>query len=332
MSRNSPKLDPSTTTTAPACLWHPVACGNIDEAQNYLRFNSHMCWDVYYKRNDEVLPTVMDREIGDLHLRRIACGSVRAHRGSAEIKHDHADYFCLSFITSGHEVLEDGTKRLLLESGDIATWHSGRTFTFESSKTVQKLSIYVPETAMEKILVRPASYAGIYLKHNSGITSLLSSYLDGLCSDFTIDDERTAAEIEDVTLHLIGAAIVASGRSTNNTPPQKALWNHVTVFIERNLENPDLKPPYIANALGMSLRTLHLVFAEQGHTVAGWIRARRLERCRAELTKSRGLYTVSEVAFKWGFNDAAHFSRAFKAHYGVSPRSFLHIEEGVTSI
>jgi AraC-like DNA-binding protein len=30
--------------------------------------------------------------------------------------------------------------------------------------------------------------------------------------------------------------------------------------------------------------------------------------------------SVSEIAYHWGFNDAAHFSRTFKARFGMSPR------------
>jgi AraC-like DNA-binding protein len=280
-----------------------------------------MCWDVDFERGDAVMPAVMDRKIGEICLRRISSGAVRAHRGSAEIRNDHAAYFCLSFITSGYEVLDGGGRQLTLESGDIATWHSTRTSTFVSAKPVQKLSIYVPEASMERILVSPARYAGLYLKHNSGITSLLASYLAGLCSNFAMKDDRTETDIEDVTLNLIGAAIAAPKKEAG-TSPRLALWERATVFIDRNLENPELKPLDIANALGMSLRGLHLLFAEQNHTVAGWIRSRRLEYCRAELAKSRAGQTVMEVAFRWGFNDAAHFSRTFKAYYGLSPRSF----------
>ena len=320
MSRNSPKLDRSAVAT-PACNWRPVSCADIDGVENYLRFNSDMCWEVHYERRDAVLPTVMYRRIGGIRLRRLGSGAVRASRGSAEISCDHGAYFCLSFITAGHEMLEYGDKRVTLEPGDIATWHSSQTFSLESAIPVQKLSIYVPEALMERILVCPASYAGVYLKHNSGITALLTGYLAGLCNDFTVNDERTETEIEEATLNLIGAAVVEPG-TVANAPPRRALWERVTVFIDRNLENPELKPPYIASALGMSLRNLHLLFAENGHTVAGWIRSRRLECCRAELAKSRGACTVKEVAFRWGFNDAAHFSRTFKACYGLSPRSF----------
>ena len=320
MVRNLLKSDRSSPAP-PSSNWQPVLCANINDAQNYFRFNRHMCWDVNFERSDAVLPTVMDRMIGDICLRRISSGAVRARRGSAELRNDHGAYFCLSFITAGYEVLDDGGKKLTLESGDIATWHSDRVFTFASAKPVQKLSIYVPEATMERILVRPATYAGLYLKHNSGITSLLTSYLAGLCGDIALKDERTEMDIEDVTLNLIGAAIAAP-KTEAGTPPRKALWERATGFIDRNLENPELKPLYIANALGMSLRNLHLLFAEQGQTVAGWIRVRRLECCRAELAQARGDRTVMEVAFRWGFNDAAHFSRTFKAYYGVSPRCF----------
>jgi AraC-like DNA-binding protein len=32
--------------------------------------------------------------------------------------------------------------------------------------------------------------------------------------------------------------------------------------------------------------------------------------------------SISEICFRWGFNGSAHFSRAFKDRYGVSPRDY----------
>jgi len=29
--------------------------------------------------------------------------------------------------------------------------------------------------------------------------------------------------------------------------------------------------------------------------------------------------SVSEVAYSWGFNDPAHFSRTFRSRFGISP-------------
>ncbi|MFI0468320.1 helix-turn-helix domain-containing protein [Saccharopolyspora sp. 5N102] len=56
-------------------------------------------------------------------------------------------------------------------------------------------------------------------------------------------------------------------------------------------------------------------------TVAGRIRQLRLERCHHNLANPRHDYQpVHAVAARWGFTDSAHFSRVFRAAYGMSPR------------
>jgi AraC family transcriptional regulator, positive regulator of tynA and feaB len=34
------------------------------------------------------------------------------------------------------------------------------------------------------------------------------------------------------------------------------------------------------------------------------------------------LKSISEIAFEWGFNDSAHFSRIFCNEFGLTPRAF----------
>ena len=54
-----------------------------------------------------------------------------------------------------------------------------------------------------------------------------------------------------------------------------------------------------------------------------WIRTRRLEQCRRMLSDPvHAGRSVSEIGARWGLPDAPHFSRVFKAAYGVSPRQF----------
>jgi AraC-like DNA-binding protein len=70
----------------------------------------------------------------------------------------------------------------------------------------------------------------------------------------------------------------------------------------------------------MSVRSLYSLFEEQETSVAGWIRHRRLERCRRDLLDpARLAEPVSAVAARWGITNAAHFSRAFRAVYGTTP-------------
>lgn len=54
-----------------------------------------------------------------------------------------------------------------------------------------------------------------------------------------------------------------------------------------------------------------------------WVWTQRLEFCRRELAdpERRGL-GIGEIAFRWGFNDCAHFSQSFRKRYGSCPRDW----------
>jgi AraC-like DNA-binding protein len=79
----------------------------------------------------------------------------------------------------------------------------------------------------------------------------------------------------------------------------------------------------IAAAHYISLRALYTLFETQQTSVAGWIRERRLERCRRDLADpALRERSVSAIAARRGLTDPAHFSRAFRAAYGLPPTEY----------
>jgi AraC-like DNA-binding protein len=87
------------------------------------------------------------------------------------------------------------------------------------------------------------------------------------------------------------------------------------------LWDPGLSPERVAKAQNVSLRYLYLLFQQQDEPIARWIQNTRLDRCKADLESlGQRTRTVSDIAFAWGFNDSAHFSRAFRRRFRVSPR------------
>ncbi|SNT48252.1 AraC-type DNA-binding protein [Asanoa hainanensis] len=94
-------------------------------------------------------------------------------------------------------------------------------------------------------------------------------------------------------------------------------------FIENHLTDPGLTPEGVAAAQSVSLRYLQMLFREQGWTIAGLIRQRRLERCRRELCEDTfRRRSVAAIGARWGFGDAAAFSRAFKRAFGTPPGEY----------
>jgi AraC-like DNA-binding protein len=97
----------------------------------------------------------------------------------------------------------------------------------------------------------------------------------------------------------------------------------VHAFIEARLGDPALSPSTIAAAHYISVRSLHNLFEAQPHSVAGWIRQRRLERCRRDLLDpALRVRPVSAIAARWGLTDPANFTRIFRAAYGVPPGKY----------
>jgi AraC-like DNA-binding protein len=102
-----------------------------------------------------------------------------------------------------------------------------------------------------------------------------------------------------------------------------ALFRGIQAYIDQSLANPELSPAVIAAAQHISERYLYLLFAGQGVTVAGWIRDRRLQRCRQDLADPALRDSpVAAIGTRWGFASPAQFSRVFRKTFGVAPGQY----------
>ncbi|MFB7510645.1 helix-turn-helix domain-containing protein [Streptomyces broussonetiae] len=154
--------------------------------------------------------------------------------------------------------------------------------------------------------------------------SLLSPFLAELVDSAETYPPRTS---ELMTHNVVGPLGTLThelfGRTSTDTPSEnRALLLQIQTFIDRHLADPDLTPQAISRAHHLSLRYLHRVFESEDVTVCRWIQRRRLEECRRTVARRRNDFTIAAVAHRWGFTSAAHFSRVFRAAYGMSPREW----------
>ncbi|NTJ09898.1 helix-turn-helix transcriptional regulator [Rhizobium lusitanum] len=82
-----------------------------------------------------------------------------------------------------------------------------------------------------------------------------------------------------------------------------------------------MSPSRAAAQFGISTRYLHMVLAERNQTFSQSVMKRRLEQSASNLLDER-FVNISIAAYGAGFNDLSHFSRAFRNHYGMSPREY----------
>lgn len=91
--------------------------------------------------------------------------------------------------------------------------------------------------------------------------------------------------------------------------------------IEQHLRESDLAAGDIARAQGISRRRLdQLMTSATGKPISAHIWERRLEQAAFDLCDhNHDGRTIAAVGYANGFADAAHFSRAFKQRFGMSP-------------
>ena len=123
---------------------------------------------------------------------------------------------------------------------------------------------------------------------------------------------------EDALIALIKPTINYKNMHDSNNLMEKA-----ERYIIENLAKPDLTPKLIAEHIGVSLRHLYRLFLQENLSINKYIQLKRLEKIKADLhDKKNKQSSNTQIAFKWGFWDGAHFSKIFKKNYGVSPKEF----------
>lgn len=108
------------------------------------------------------------------------------------------------------------------------------------------------------------------------------------------------------------------------TPGRRAVRQSLD-YIEQHLSEP-VTMDAIAEHAGVSVRSIQQGFKDElGVTPMTYLRERRLERVREELTDAAAGdgVTVTEVAERWGFNHLGSFAVLYRKRWGESPSQTL---------
>jgi len=130
--------------------------------------------------------------------------------------------------------------------------------------------------------------------------------------------ESQTTMLADSLCNLIALA-AADGIPATRLQPELQL-EALLAFCRQNLSDPDLSPQQAADHVGILLGTLHSRFRQTGRTFGHWVLENRLEGCSVALRDPHQRHqNISEVAYRWGFNDLSYFSKAFRAQFDMTP-------------
>ena len=104
-------------------------------------------------------------------------------------------------------------------------------------------------------------------------------------------------------------------------PTEAAFMQKINALIKVNLENENFDTNALCKAMSLSRTQLfRRVKSLINEAPANHIKAMRLQRAK-ELLETTDC-TVSQIAFKTGFQAISHFTKVFKKEYGVVPSAY----------
>ncbi|MGH3903126.1 MAG: helix-turn-helix domain-containing protein [Pseudonocardiaceae bacterium] len=268
-------------------------------------------------------------DLGAVRATLMAQPSMEGRRTPKLIRKSDPEFYQLGVNVRGHVTASQDRRSVTLAPGDLVLVDTSRPFHCIADGGANRcigLTLAFPRALLPLPDNKVRQLLLVRMSGSGGIGPLLSRYLVELIRP---DDQwrpADAARLATVTLDLVTAMLAHHLEADEQLPGQTregALLARIYSFIQQHLNDPALSPGMIAAAHGISTRSLHRLFHASDLTVTGWIRARRLDRCRRDLADPHfRARPVHAIAARWGLPDAAHFSRTFRAEYGLTPQAY----------
>ncbi len=272
-------------------------------------------------------------------LRRTAAGKVevtevdaRRHlveRTAALVQRGGAARFKVSVQLEGSCLLVQEGRQAVLGAGDLAVYDTSRPYSMAFDDDFRAVVLMFPHSLLGLPPERVRELTATRFSGAQGLGAVVAPFLAHVGEQLDRLPGPARTRLSTHALDLVTTMVATELDVRGSVDARRhALLARVHDHIEAHLADPGLNPASIAAAHHVSTRHLHALFRAEGATVSGWIRARRLERCRRDLTDPGQLERpVAAIGARWGFADPAHFSHAYKAAYGEPPsrtRSALH--------
>ena len=213
-----------------------------------------------------------------------------------------------------------------LHPGDFALYDSTRPYQLHFDRPFRQIVLQIPYNFLAEQFIKPEIITARRVSAQTAVGALASQFIQSVAGRLDVLSIQERGVVNQHIIELIALAMGSMSRLRDldgQSVARTAMLDRLKQYIEINIRHPQLSPAVIAKHHHISERYQRMLFASTGTTVSRHILEQRLALCREALeNKSLRDYSITQIAFSYGFNDAAHFSRKFKESYGVAPKEY----------
>ena len=262
-------------------------------------------------------------DLGNLRIAHVSTSPVHVRRRRRDIARMSTAPYLIKFQLEGEAFWSQRGRDVHLRPGDFVIASTAEPYTLQFDGPYRMPVLGVSDSTMHRLTPDPDRFLGRRMPGEDASCGLLSSFVAQVVPRMSELPDPMAERVETNILDLLGGVLSAHGGSSAHFLPKTEQLAKIRGFIADNLRNRRLGPAMIAEALGVSTRYIHKLFAQESLTLTRYIRAQRTEACRRSLTDPAFRHlSITDIALYWGFYDLSHFTRSFREAYGTTPRQY----------
>lgn len=258
--------------------------------------------------------------LGSVRVCRVSAGRHAWLRSAEHIRNAPHDDMLLSLVLHGEAQVSEVGRRVRQRAGEFILCDPNRPLVYaQTSERLDLLHLAVPRPALLERVPKAEHFRTTAFGLGSPAGALTAQTMR-----HALDNDLSASP---TTAHLVGESLLDLAAATiewhfsGNTPTsttERDLLGQIKRYVLAHLADDALDLTSLARQHGVAPRTLNRLFAAEGTTPMRWVREQRLQACREALEQD-GRQPIRIIAARHGFSDMPHFSRVFKARFGVVP-------------
>lgn len=309
----------STTTVPPSertAYWLDMICAMYVKLDCDQPSNQPLYGDIAFNR------------LGSIDLTHLRSNAPRVARTDSQIRLGGEDCLLVQVQRQGRCMVQQDGRSAVVEPGDFVLYDSIRPYELLFDSGGQDVFVMrLPRAQLKVHVSNLEELTATTVPGQDAAGHLLISMVATLHADVDRLLPSSALGVSEAITSMVAAGL--RGLPNANVVKASSLrayhLSRIKAYVRDHLRDPELSVYSIAQALQLSPDHLSRLFRTEPVPLSRWIWKQRLDACRRDLADPRWReHGISDIAFSWGFNTAAHFSRSFREEYGVSPREWRH--------
>ncbi|GMA25726.1 hypothetical protein GCM10025864_34850 [Luteimicrobium album] len=261
-------------------------------------------------------------DLGCVHLLSTRAGGADVLRTSRLARDDSRPSLMLSLVDSGTAIVVRPDGETVLRAGELGLYLTTEQYRLRFTDGAVRYTFQLP---LDRLGLPPGLVGGQLrrpIPSDSATAMGVAAFLRATARSAPAAPQAEQERLEQPVLELVRLLLTrpVADELLGRRSAAVSLATRVQEHVLGHLDDPELSARTIASAFSISERYVYTILARRGIELGDAVREHRLEQAVRLLEDPRHAdLTIAAIARRCGFSDHAHFSRTFRARFGVTP-------------